>query len=103
VAILGAVRAIGYFAGGHKRPLTIKQMIRRNDDRCFWLDPRFVANPGWLADEADDKDFDQNSATLILNKGTYVDTMIKVADIDLDIPKASYCSTLIRTKTISDP
>jgi hypothetical protein len=97
---LGAIRAIGYFAGGHERPLTIKQMLRRNDDRCIWIDPRFAVNPGWLADEADDQDFDQISITTAPNKVTYDDSAIKVAEIDLDAPEASYCCPLIRTKAI---
>lgn len=28
-------------------------MLKRKDERCFWLDPRFKDNPAWLADEAE--------------------------------------------------
>jgi hypothetical protein len=53
VAICGAIRWVGYFLGGHQAPPTILEMLKRNDDRCFWLDPRFTDNPAWLADEAE--------------------------------------------------
>jgi hypothetical protein len=53
VAILGAVRAVGFYFGGHVRPPTIQQMLKTNDERCFWLDPRFETNPAWLADEGE--------------------------------------------------
>lgn len=52
VSILGAARSVGYYFGGHKRPLTIQQMIKTGDI-CFWLDERFETNPAFLADEAE--------------------------------------------------
>lgn len=53
VSICGAIRWVGYFLGGHQAPPTIQEMLKRNDDRCFWLDPQFEDNPAWLADEAE--------------------------------------------------
>jgi len=53
VAILGAIRAVCFYFGGHVKPMTIKQMLKAKDERCFWLDPRFATNPAWLADEAE--------------------------------------------------
>ncbi|TID12913.1 glycosyltransferase family 2 protein [Venturia nashicola] len=55
VAICGAIRWVGFYLGGHVRPPTIQQMLKNNDDRCFWLDPKFRTNPDWLADEAEAK------------------------------------------------
>jgi hypothetical protein len=40
-----------FYIGGHKRPLTVKQMIEVGDERVLWLDPRWAANKGFLADE----------------------------------------------------
>jgi hypothetical protein len=40
-----------FYIGGHKRPLTVKQMIEVGDERVLWLDPRWTANKGFLADE----------------------------------------------------
>ncbi|PGH27508.1 hypothetical protein AJ80_00749 [Polytolypa hystricis UAMH7299] len=53
VAILGAVRCIGYYFGGHQRPLNIQQMLKKDRGHCVWLDPRFETNPAWLADEGE--------------------------------------------------
>lgn len=53
VSIMGAIRWAGYYLGGHQRSKPIKQMLKEEDWRCFWLDPRFKENPGYLADEAE--------------------------------------------------
>jgi hypothetical protein len=53
VALCGAIRWAGFFLGGHQVPPTIQEMLKANDERCFWLDPRFDENPAWLADEAE--------------------------------------------------
>ncbi|KIW01793.1 uncharacterized protein PV09_06965 [Verruconis gallopava] len=51
VSIIGAIRSVVYYFGGHKLPKTIKEMVADKDERCLWLDPRFETNPGFLADE----------------------------------------------------
>jgi hypothetical protein len=51
VSVIGAVRALVFYIGGHKRPLTVKQMIEVGDERVLWLDPRWAANKAFLADE----------------------------------------------------
>ena len=51
VSVIGAIRALVFYIGGHKRPLTVKQMIKVGDERVLWLDPRWAANKGFLADE----------------------------------------------------
>jgi hypothetical protein len=56
VALFGAVRCVMYYVGGHQRPPTIQQMLKNNDPRCFWLDPRFETNPAWLADEGEQQE-----------------------------------------------
>jgi hypothetical protein len=53
VSIFGAIRAVLFYAGGHKKPKTIKKMILDNDPNAMWLDPRFDKNPAFLADEAE--------------------------------------------------
>jgi hypothetical protein len=53
VSIFGAIRAVIFYAGGHKKPKTIKKMIKDNDPNAVWLDPRFENNPAYLADEAE--------------------------------------------------
>lgn len=53
VSIFGAIRCVGYYFGGHVRPLNIRQMLKAKDEKCFWLDPRFETNPAFLADEAE--------------------------------------------------
>lgn len=51
VSIVGAVRALVFYIGGHKLPLTAKQMIEAGDERVLWLDPRWATNKAFLADE----------------------------------------------------
>lgn len=53
VSVFGAIRSVMYYIGGHKRPKTIRQMTKENDERILWLDPRFETNPGYLADEGE--------------------------------------------------
>lgn len=53
VSIAGAIRWAGYYLGGHQRSKPIKQMLKEEDWRCFWLDPRFKENPAYLADDAE--------------------------------------------------
>ncbi|KAG9185960.1 hypothetical protein G6011_02516 [Alternaria panax] len=53
VSIFGAIRAVIFYAGGHKKPKTIKNMIKDNDPNAVWLDPRFETNAAYLTDEAD--------------------------------------------------
>jgi cellulose synthase/poly-beta-1,6-N-acetylglucosamine synthase-like glycosyltransferase len=51
VSIVGAVRALVFYIGGHELPLTAKQMIEAGDERVLWLDPRWATNKAFLADE----------------------------------------------------
>jgi hypothetical protein len=51
VSIMGALRTITYYIGGHRRPKNVRKMMEENDERVFWRDPRFESNPGFLADE----------------------------------------------------
>ena len=51
VSIIGAIRSVTWYIGGHKKPKTVKQMMKEKDERVFWLDQRFEENPGFLADE----------------------------------------------------
>ena len=53
VSIFGAIRAVIFYFGGHKKPKTIKKMIKDEDPNAVWLDPRFENNPAYLADEAE--------------------------------------------------
>jgi hypothetical protein len=53
VSIFGAIRAVIFYAGGHKKPKTIRKMISDNDPNAVWLDPRFDTNPAFLADEVE--------------------------------------------------
>jgi hypothetical protein len=62
VSIFGAVRCVGYYLGGHQRPLTVQQMLKK-DDSCFWLDPRFETRPAWLADEGEAQEAKQSKET----------------------------------------
>jgi len=55
VSLIGAVRSVLYYIGGHNKPKTVKRMVKEGDERAFWLDPRFVANPAFLADEIEEK------------------------------------------------
>jgi hypothetical protein len=51
VSILGGIRSLLFFIGGHTKQRTIRQLIKDNDEQAFWLDPKFPTNPGYLADE----------------------------------------------------
>lgn len=51
VSIVGAIRALVFYIGGHKLPLTAKQMIEAGDERVLWLDARWATNKAFLADE----------------------------------------------------
>jgi hypothetical protein len=51
VSVIGGIRALVFYIGGHKRPLTVKQMIKVGDERVLWLDPRWATNKAFLADE----------------------------------------------------
>lgn len=51
VSVIGAIRSVTWYIGGHKKPKTVKQMLKEKDERAFWLDQRFENNPGFLADE----------------------------------------------------
>ncbi|KAL7770790.1 hypothetical protein CFE70_000729 [Pyrenophora teres f. teres 0-1] len=53
ISIFGAIRAVIIYIGGHKKPKTIKKMIKDKDPNTVWLDPRFEFNPAYLADEAE--------------------------------------------------
>ncbi|KAK0275449.1 hypothetical protein LTR35_011151 [Friedmanniomyces endolithicus] len=53
VSVIGGIRALVFYIGGHKRPLTVKQMINSGDERVLWLDPRWATNKGFLADEGE--------------------------------------------------
>lgn len=55
VSIIGAVRSVVFYIGGHKMPMTIKEMVEKKDPQAFWLDERFETNPGYLADEGEVK------------------------------------------------
>ena len=52
-SIAGAIRCVIFYAGGHARVRTVKEMVKDKDERLFWLDPRFDSNPAFLADEAE--------------------------------------------------
>lgn len=55
VSLIGAVRSILYYIGGHNKPKTVKQMVKDGDERAFWLDPRFETNPAFLADAIEER------------------------------------------------
>jgi hypothetical protein len=55
VSIIGAIRSVVFYIGGHTMPKTIRQMVKDQDPQAFWLDPRFESNPGYLADEGETK------------------------------------------------
>ncbi|KAJ4355216.1 hypothetical protein N0V95_003111 [Ascochyta clinopodiicola] len=55
VSLIGAVRSVLYYIGGHNKPKTVKQMVKDGDERAFWLDPRFDTNPAFLADAIEEK------------------------------------------------
>jgi hypothetical protein len=54
VSLVGAIRCVVYYIGGHNKPKTVRQMIDEKDERAFWLDPRFETNPAFLADKLQD-------------------------------------------------
>jgi hypothetical protein len=94
VAICGAIRWVGYFLGGHQVPLTIQQMLDRNDERCIWLDARFKKNPAWLADEAEALTAKSSSETEL--DGLYDNPSFTP-------PTASYCSASNRSVEFNLP
>lgn len=106
VAILGAIRAVCYYAGGHPRPPTIKQMVKRKDERCFWLDPRFETNPSWLADEYDENESEHDAISFIVkHTQPYRKRFVSTSERSLkqpNHPQKLYRSPLIRPK-ISTP
>ncbi|KAK0341989.1 hypothetical protein LTR91_026885 [Friedmanniomyces endolithicus] len=53
VSVIGGIRALIFYIGGHKRLLTVKQMISVGDERVLWLDPRWATNKAFLADEGE--------------------------------------------------
>lgn len=53
VSIVGAIRSVTFYIGGHKRAKNVRTMIKENDERVFWKDPRFETNPAFLADEGE--------------------------------------------------
>ncbi|EMC94380.1 glycosyltransferase family 2 protein [Baudoinia panamericana UAMH 10762] len=63
VSVIGGIRALVYYIGGHKRPLTVKQMIKAGDERVLWLDPRWATNKGYLADEGENLRLAKEAAT----------------------------------------
>ncbi|PKS05440.1 hypothetical protein jhhlp_008816 [Lomentospora prolificans] len=69
VSIFGAVRCVLFYIGGHKMPPTVQEMIKNNDDRCIWLDPRFEENPGFLGDP-DQPDVNLSTSRLDIDKST---------------------------------
>ncbi|KAF3034605.1 hypothetical protein E8E12_004813 [Didymella heteroderae] len=99
VAICGAIRWAGFFLGGHQVPPTIQQMLRRKDERCFWLDPRFKGNPAWLADEAEALEAERLRANAQSNlmettevsppTATYFSATMSSVDYDLPQPHNS--------------
>jgi hypothetical protein len=93
VAICGAIRWAGFFLGGHQVPPTIKEMLKRKDERCFWLDPRFQENPAWLADEAEalaaeksDNEKSEKHAQIIPPSATYSSPLVPSVEYSLPQP-----------------
>lgn len=93
VSILGAIRSVGYYFGGHPRPLTIQEMIKKGEN-CFWLDPRFATNPAFLADEAEaqvTEQFGEKNAESLSGQNTGGDTSaVDVHDSMLEPLPATY-------------
>lgn len=54
VCILGAIRCVIFYVGGYQKAKPVSKMVKDEDDACFWLDPRFDDNPGWLVDELEE-------------------------------------------------
>ncbi|KAF2396507.1 hypothetical protein EJ06DRAFT_559647 [Trichodelitschia bisporula] len=91
VSIFGAIRAVGYFFGGHPRPPTIQQMLKNKDDRCFWLDPRFATNPAYLADEGEAIEAAKaGESTEALNEKSQAAPPPDLVNPFLDPPRAAY-------------
>lgn len=53
VSIFGAIRSVTWYIGGHQKAKSVRTMMKENDERIFWKDPRFESNPSFLADEAE--------------------------------------------------
>ena len=51
VSIIGGIRCVLYYLGGHSYARPIYRMVKDGDERCIWLDERFEENPGFLADD----------------------------------------------------
>lgn len=94
VSLFGMIRWAGYFLGGHVAPPTIKQMLKNNDDRCFWIDPKFKDNPAWLADEAEAIEAEKKGQTSGATTPNDTKTGPKV-DFPLEPPRATYQSPLL--------
>ena len=92
VAIFGAIRCVGYYFGGHQRPLTIQQMLRRKDERCFWLDPRFETNPAWLADEGEAQQAEIHTGARLSTRNHPDESEANIMNISLEPPLATYQS-----------
>ena len=99
VSILGAIRCVGYYFGGHQRPLTIQQMLKKKDSRCFWLDPRFKTNPAWLADEAEARErrvFEEISSAEV-SEEELIKKTTRTTDMPLQPPHVTYRFTPMST------
>jgi hypothetical protein len=90
VAIFGAIRCVGFYFGGHQRPLTIQQMLKRKDERCFWLDPRFETNPAWLADEGETQQARMSTETTLSTHNNPDENDVSIMNISLEPPLATY-------------
>ncbi|KAH7267746.1 uncharacterized protein BKA55DRAFT_590077 [Fusarium redolens] len=66
VSVFGAVRWALFYIGGHVRAKPIRKMLKDGDEACFWLDPRFEANPAWLADEREKMLADELATTTVV-------------------------------------
>ncbi|KAK6438890.1 hypothetical protein LTR95_004902 [Oleoguttula sp. CCFEE 5521] len=53
VSVIGGIRALVIYVGGHQRPLTVKQMIEVGDERVLRLDPRWATNEAFPANEGE--------------------------------------------------
>lgn len=97
VSIFGAIRCVGYYCGGHQRPLTIQQMLKKKDDGCFWLDPRFETNPAWLADEGEAQETKQSKQTKAESSSDEnLDwNEVNIMDSMLEPPLATYQSPVL--------
>jgi hypothetical protein len=104
VAIGGAIRWAGFFLGGHQAPPTIQQMLKKNDERCFWLDPRFTAHPAFLADEAEAIAINRESSLSPTStlQDDYDPSWLQ-PDVSLEPPRASYSSAALRSTELELP